>query len=265
MEFSGVITRALRAAREAVRRGDGKVVGRGAYGDITYDLDSLAEEAIERVVRENWPHATMISEEAGVRGSGVPYVLVDPLDGSANALRRVPIYSSAMAISKSPFFKDITASGVMDIVRDELFIAEKSQGCFVNGARAECSQVKNIHDSVICFDMKTAPRPAFPKRAIMNLFNTTKYPRCLGSAALEVAYVCSGRVDAFLEGRVHLRTFDCLPSIFLVREAGGYVKCFNVDLEGLDLRTRGRLAILAAGSKTLGEEIVSFLRKGNGG
>ena len=91
------------------------------------------------------------------------------------------------------------------------------------------------------------------------VMSRTKYPRILGSAALGIAYVAVGRSDAFVAHYGGLRTFDCVPSMFLLESAGGYLATPGLELESLDLSSPARIRLVAAGSRALMEELLGIL------
>ena len=256
MKYRSLIERCLKEAREKVLglKERGMDFGKGAFGDRTYRIDRVSEEAILEVIEEEIPDASIISEELGVRRRGMPFVLMDPIDGSENSVRGVPIYSIALAIAEGPLFKDIVSSGVMDVIHGDIFIAEKGKGAYLNGRRMNVSN-KGIEDGVIFIN------PSFGKgeaKRLIPLLERAGHLRALGSAALETAYVAAGIGEAYVSLGPRLRPFDCLPSLLMVLEAGGYVKTFGSKLEEIPL-DRGRIEYIATNGKALAESILDLV------
>lgn len=267
MDYEGAIVEALNAAQISVSKTYGKIssrveLGQGAHGDVTYRIDKIAERAIIRVLRKRIPNSFIVSEEAGYVGDSQSkiLILVDPLDGSTNAVRPIPFFSSAVAICAGTRYGELVAAGVKDLIHDRIFLATSDQGVTVDGVRAQPAKTERLDQACVGVDMKIDEKSPVGTRALLRLLSKVRYPRFLGSAALETAYVAGGIVDAFVEPRPILRSFDCIPSLFLVDKAGGFVRMLNASLTDLDLRQHQRLAYVAAGNRTLGRSILRLTR-----
>jgi myo-inositol-1(or 4)-monophosphatase len=260
MDYKGLLVQALKKGKDAFRLGKHKPIGYGAYGDLSYDTDKIIEDSIARFILSNID-AKIVTEESGLLGNkdAKVTVLLDPLDGSTNATKGIPIYCAAAAIANGDKFKDIVSSVVMNFVSESIITCEKEKGVFINGKRCKVSSRRELSKAVVCLDVKTDKRFLFNKVKLANLINKIKYPRVLGAAALEIAFVACGITDAYVEARRNLRAFDCLPSIFMVKEAGGFVKVFGEDLDNFNLSSKRRLAFIAANSEDLAREILSCL------
>jgi len=235
-------------------------LGRGAHGDITYRIDRVVEEAAVRAVKRRLPGSLIISEEAGVigGGDGGPLVLIDPVDGSTNASRSVPFYSSAVAILDGYRFSDVSAAGVIDLVNGDMIASEKGGGVTLNGEPTHPSEVRDIDRAYVNVNMRLRDGGSVEGGWLASLLDRVRYPRFMGSAALETAYVAVGRSDAYVQMLPTLRPFDCIGSLFMVKEAGGFVRCLNLDLEEVDLRRPVRLAYVAACCLEVGDSILSL-------
>lgn len=232
-----------------------KAIGRGASGDITHNIDAIAEKLLIDSFRKDLPECTIISEEVGiVRGEdNAPIVLMDPIDGSANAIRGVPLYCATAGILEGRKFSRMKASGVVDLTNGEIIVGDED-GVYLNKTRQKPSRVSKITEAMVSYELKV--RVERPQKVIdkMNeLLAKTKYPRTLGSAALEIAYVAIGRMDAYVAPGKQLRSYDCLPSIFLVKSAGGFVKGVGQNLDDVNVTAKERISFVVAGNKTLGE------------
>jgi len=251
MEF---VREALMAACDAVaesaRRGtSGLALGRGSFGDTTYEVDRAVEDRILKMAAEKLPPATVISEERGIeaRRRAKITLLMDPVDGSTNAKRGVSVYSTSLAIAEGPLFSDIFVAGVVDHVRRRMVWGRRG-AVYEDWTLARPSQSTELRDAVIAFDSKLHMVPEGRLSSVVSLMTATRYPRILSTAALETACVAAGRLDAFVAPYASLRSFDCLPSIFLVREAGGSVDLEPSVLGSLPLDGSVRVNYVAAGN-----------------
>ncbi|MBI4258026.1 MAG: inositol monophosphatase [Thaumarchaeota archaeon] len=249
---SETLLEAYKVSQEHDAGNRGRKAGRGASGDISTEFDLKVEQTIITSIRKRIPDCLIVTEESGVIGhkDSETLALVDPVDGSTNASRGIPFYSSTLAIIEGRKFKNIVAAGVIDLVTGELIYGEKQAGVKVNGQPLlKISENEPVSESCVSINGRIAD-PKY-KDVVTSLLSNLRYPRCLGSAALETAYVALGRVDAYVEPLPRLRTFDCVPSLFLVKEAGGFVKPLNLDLDEADLSKPLRLSYVAARSSKI--------------
>ncbi len=238
-----------------------RIVGEGASGDSTLLLDKIVEEEILTFLNEKIGRCLIVSEEAGVVGeqSSELTVLVDPVDGSTNASRGIPLFSSSIAIAKGRRFSDIEAAGTIDLVSGELITATRGRGCRVDGREAHPSRTDDLRSALVSLSLRVKGEYRNDPNILVNLINNIRHPRILGTAALETAYVAIGRVDGFVEPYPRLRTYDCLPSLFLVKEAKGTYKMLQRSLQDIDLRTKETIGYAAAGCGSLLEKLLKLL------
>ena len=243
---------------------DTSEAGFNPSGDQTFKVDLQAEIAAIRAFKKAGFKGTVFTEESGLikLGDKEVYAVLDPLDGSRNAVRGIPFYSASLAISKSPFFRDVVAAGVMDLLRNQLIYSDGYK-VYVDGVEARPSTVTNVREAYISIlsklrDYDDVSAEAYGER-IMRILRYAGYPRLFGSAALEIAYVAVGLLDAFVDVAPRLRPFDITASLYMVLKAGGYVKTFNVKLNDLKITEIVRVSFIAAGNAELGENIISLL------
>ena len=266
MNYLEIVHEALNAAQNAIApifRGTNisTFLGHGAHGDPTYTIDRVAEDAILNVIKQNIPDAYVVTEEKGQIGneSNEITVLIDPIDGSTNAIHHIPFFSSAIAIAEGKGFRDIVAAGVIDLIHQDVFVGGERGGILLNGISVNPSSNTNLSSAYIFVNPRASSETETWKQDLGRLLVETRYPRCLGSSALETAYVADGRADAFIETRHRLRPFDCVPSMYLILKAGGFVELLGTRVDDLDLRRKVRLGLIAAGNKELGDKIMSIL------
>ena len=259
-DYTSIIEKAFKKlyAEFSRVRGDSKlasVVGRGASGDTTHAIDAMSERLLIDLFRKSMPGCTIVSEEIGmIKGvKGAPIVLMDPIDGSTNAVRGLPVFSATAGILEDRRFRNMKASGTVDLVSGEIIVGD-GRGVYVNGAKHGLSKVSKLEEALISYEVKVrVERPQKLIDKMYELLSRTRYPRVLGSAALEIAYVAVGRMDAYVAPGMQLRSYDCLPSIFLVKSAGGFVQGIGQDIDSIDVMSRERVSFVVAGNKTLGK------------
>lgn len=256
---------ALRTAREsletAYREGTAaRTVGRGFYGDTTYELDRAVEEAVLTLAKRRLPKTTVISEERGIEPdpSAKLTLLLDPIDGSTNAKRRVSLCSTSLALADGATFGDIFVAGVMDHMSGRMIWGSRG-AVYEDWALARPSRMRDLSDAILAFDSKVYRVPHERVEALVRLMKATKYPRIVSTAALETAYVASGRFEAFVAPYADLRSFDCLPAIFLVLEAGGAVDMPENELNAIPLDGSKKVNYVAAGNRALLKAILGRL------
>jgi len=198
-----------------------------ARHDYVSEVDRACEETIRRYLLKRFPDHAVLGEEFGLVGKSDHLWIVDPLDGTSNYLRGIPHFAISIALSVA---ERIEHAVVYDPLRNELFTASRGQGAFLNQQRIRVSGRKELDGAIIA--------TAFPfrKRRLLSayrgmfdaLFERSEDFRRAGAAALDLAYVACGRVDAYLE--LGLQPWDLAAGALLVREAGGVV----TDVHGGD-------------------------------
>src|SRR5437764_8403316 len=189
-----------------------------------YDLVTEADRASERLVverlRSHFPSHSIVAEEGGGHESASEYRwYVDPLDGTTNFAHSFPIFNVTLGLEHAG---EMIAGVIYDPLRQEMFTAERGAGAYLNNRRIRVSNTKRLEDSLAS--------TGFPSRKRHQNVNIHFYHqmamashgvRRTGSAAIDLAYVACGRLDAFWE--FGLKPWDMAAGTLLVREAGGSV------------------------------------------
>lgn len=206
-----------------------EILGRGADGAPSSRLDRVAEAAVlERLEKERAP-VNVLSEEAGFIDRGGDALLVlDPVDGTHNALRGVPAFSVSLALGRARL-SDVEEGLVRDLVSGATYHAARGRGATLDGRpiHAKAFDPKDVLFSVYLGTNATedAARVASRARRVRNL----------GAASLDLCLVARGAADLYYmhsrEERMKLRACDIAAGTLIVREAGGQV----LDLRGRDL------------------------------
>lgn len=266
-KYLDYVKEALTSCFEKIRETDVMMIRRmvslNRFGDQTFGIDRVAEDLIFEKAKKYFENATLISEESEIleigRG-GAPLIIVDPVDGSVNASRGYPCYSSSIAVSDGENLNDIVCSGVINLLNGNTYLAEKHRGAFLNGNRIRVSRVEKIEEALIAIDLNVRGRLAGYVSRISGIIDKAKHVRFLGTDALEICLVASGAADAFIDLRGFLRSLDFAAASLIVREAGGLV----LNEKGEDLNARltpvSRCSIVAAASEKLAEEIFSNVK-----
>jgi len=234
-------TRAARAAGQLLLAASGGEieVEKLARRDVKLAMDRRAEEKIIGILRKDFPDHAILAEECGRLAGRSEYTwIIDPLDGTFNYYRRIPIWCTSIGLMQG---EEEVLGVICDPGRDELFYAEKGKGAFLNGRTIRVSETDTIETGVI--GLALGLRDAFKEKALAGAQRAAlraSKVRSLGSAAMDMAYVACGRMDAYFEFGV--RPWDVAAGIVLVREAGGRISTRRHPGDALDMAaSNGRI------------------------
>jgi myo-inositol-1(or 4)-monophosphatase len=228
-----ILTIAVRAARKA-----GSIINRASLdggalnvrskraNDFVTQVDQAAEQAIIDTVRKAYPEHGFLAEESGASGEKAEYVwIIDPLDGTTNFIHGFPQYCVSIGVQHRG---SLAHAVVYDSNRNELFTASKGGGAFLNDRRIRVSQQTKLADALVGtgFPFKELERLELYSRQLQTMMRSCAGVRRAGAAALDLAYVACGRLDAFWE--LGLSPWDMAAGALLITEAGGLVG----DLQG---------------------------------
>ncbi len=236
-----------------------RALEKGAGGDRTFAVDKQAEDCILSGLAALREPMSIISEELGAREilGGGQRVLIDPIDGSKNAISGLPVYCAAIAVADGDTVGDITQGYVINLLSGDEFWAVKGQGAFFNGRRLQTQQDDVMR--VIAFE---AQQPSRDIRLLLPLLSSARRVRCLGAVALDLAHVAYSSISVFYTNAPS-RSIDFAAGALFVREAGGVVtdaSGFAIDEAPLDL---GRsVSLLASGNSRLHELALGIIGAG---
>jgi myo-inositol-1(or 4)-monophosphatase len=220
-----IAVRAARKAGSVINRatldGAGFEVRAKQQNDFVTRVDHAAEEAILEIVRKSYPDHAVLAEESGAAAGAAEYQwIIDPLDGTTNFIHGFPQYCVSIAIRH----RDVLAHGVIyDPNRNELFTASQGRGAFLNDRRIRVSKCLRLGEALIGtgFPFREGARIDLYTNQLKNLMQKTAGVRRAGAAALDLAYVACGRLDAFWE--LGLSPWDMAAGALMIQEAGGLV------------------------------------------
>ncbi|RJQ42308.1 MAG: hypothetical protein C4550_00095, partial [Nitrospiraceae bacterium] len=133
-------------------------LGTGASGDKTFPIDKKAEEIIISGLEKSGEPLTIVSEEIGIQDikGGGRKVLIDPIDGSKNAIAGIPFYCTSIAVADGDTIGDIETAYVINLINGDEFWAEKNKGAFLNGERISTQKDKEMY--LIAYEAQTPGR-----------------------------------------------------------------------------------------------------------
>ena len=175
------------------------------------DFVTNADKKVEKILIDELSKAkknySILSEESGyIKNDDEDNIwIIDPIDGTTNLFHGVPHFCICIALKS---YEVITTGLIFDPIKDEMFYAEKNNGSYLNNKRIRVSKKKNLNECLFASNGKKYK-------------NFELASRNSGSAALDMAYVASGRYDGFFQENLNL--WDIAPGILLIQEAGGII------------------------------------------
>lgn len=269
----------------------GKIVKMGADGTPTKFIDLVAENKVVEVLEDIGRPVTLISEEIGEfkigEGSSEVVFVVDPLDGTSNALKNIPAYAISIAIADASSISkthktsknlentlghqnlnletsnrpqdqltigDIEIGFVKNLATGDLYEAVKGQGAMLNGKKLVPSTQKDISKSSIGAYIYRAEMDKVDK-----LCKAVRRMRILGSVAIELCYVADGTYDAFIDIRGNLRIVDMSAAKLIIEETRGIVTDEKCQPLNGKLNVLERTSIVAACNPIIHSDVIQIL------
>ena len=203
-------------------------VTKKTHSDFVSEVDRAAEDAIIKILHTAYPDHAILAEESGSHGDHATAEyqwIIDPLDGTTNFLHGFPKYSVSIALRHKG---KLTHAVVYDPNMNELFVASRGNGAYLNDRRIRVSKRTRLEDCLIGTGLPFRDLTHMDAYFAMlkDIVPRTAGIRRPGSAALDLAYVAAGRYDGFWE--IGLAPWDMAAGCLLITEAGGLVG----DLEG---------------------------------
>ncbi len=179
--------------------------------DFVTNSDLKTEKIIIEELKKAKPNYSILSEENGTENNRDKdnTWIIDPIDGTVNFLHGIPHFAISIALRSK---NELISGLIYDPIKNEMFYAEKNNGAFFNNQRIRVSKKNNLDDCLFCTGERN--------------FETDIPFRKSGCAALDMAYVASGRYDGYFQNNLNL--WDIAAGIVLVKEAGGVIN--EIDL-----------------------------------
>jgi myo-inositol-1(or 4)-monophosphatase len=234
---------AAKEAGEALRKGFGwqhSVRYKGEV-DLVTEVDEQAEQVIREILLGSFPAYGMLAEEGGALvGEEDARWIVDPLDGTTNYAHQLPIFCVSIALERAG---EVVLGVVHDPIREEVYVAERGGGAALNGEPIRVSDTDELIQALIATGFPY-DRPKLPEA--LDLFGRfaaiTRGMRRLGSTALDLCHVASGRLDGYYERGIW--AWDVAAGSLILKEAGGKV----TDYRGGELNLEGREIVASNGA-----------------
>jgi len=222
---------AVRAARRAgeviirsLNRLESLTVASKGRNDFVTEVDHAAEHEIISTIRRHYPQHAFLAEESGASGESDTVWIIDPLDGTTNFMHGFPVFAVSIACQIKGRLEHAV---VYDPMRGELFTASRGAGAHLDNHRMRVSKARGLEGALIATGFPYRANISFLDAYLDMLKAVTQQAagiRRPGAAALDLAYVAAGRVDAFWE--IGLSPWDTAAGVLLIEEAGGTVSDF---------------------------------------
>ena len=219
-------------------------MGRGAGGDMSRQIDLVAEKTVIDFLRRRRIDATIIGEECGRIEGRKGYVIMDAIDGTTNAVRGIPFYCCSLAYATDFSLSTITDAAIIDLARGDLYSASRGKGSFLNGKRIAAKK-ESPPDPTIGINV-SGVKPSVVERLAPIIANAD-HTRQFGANALEMCFLARGLLDAYVDLRGKIRPTDIAAGYLIAKEAGAKVYSDDgSDLESdLDVKTRLSYVVVA--------------------
>ena len=233
-----IMIKACEKASKVLIRDFGEVenlqVSKKGPKDFVTNADKKAEKILINELSKK--KFSIISEEAGkiIQENKNSFWIIDPIDGTTNFLHGIPHFCISLALISS---NEIISGVIFDPIKNEIFYAEKNTGAFFNNQRIRVSKKNNLDECLFGSNLEGV------KNIDLNL-------RISGSAALDLAYVASGRLDGFYQKKLNI--WDIAAGILIITEAGG-------KLNSIDIKKIKNHKIIAS-SETIYENLNKLLK-----
>jgi myo-inositol-1(or 4)-monophosphatase len=235
--------------------------GRGAGGDISRNIDIIAEKTVLDYLKEINFDCIVLGEECGrveLSKQSKGFIIMDAIDGSANAVRGVPFFCSSLAFAKEDRLSSITDGVITDLSNGDMYWASKDRGAFLNKSRIKVHDKEPIY-KIIGINTSGATHELMNR--LYPIFEQHNHIRHFGANALEMALFARGLLDIFIDLRDKIRVQDIAAGYVIVKEAGGILLDANLNLLDADLSYKTRISFIAASNQKILDDIVSQIKK----
>ena len=220
-----IMIKAAEKASKSIIRDFGEIeklqVSKKGPRDFVTKTDKHVEKILIEELSKTKKNYSFLTEETGViKNKDKENIwIIDPIDGTTNFLHGIPHFAISIALKS----KDELLSGlIFDPIKDEMFFAEKDKGAFLNNQRLRVSNKNSLEECLFSSNNEGV------KFSNLNM-------RCSGSAALDLAYVASGRLDGYFQNKINL--WDVAAGALMIKEAGGIVNNISeFDINNINIK-----------------------------
>lgn len=225
--------------------------------DLVTNIDQETEQYFIEKIKGTYPEHKILGEEGYgdnvTRLNGIVWI-IDPIDGTMNFIHQQRNFAISIGIYEDGIGK---IGLIYDVVHDELYHAFKGEGVFLNGEELPKLETRTVSESIIALNATwVTENRRLPPELLSPLVKQARGTRSYGSAALEMVYLASGRIDAYITPR--LAPWDFAAGIIMIKELGGVAT--NLRGEQLDLLNQSSVFVAKPGLH--GEILKNYLKDG---
>ena len=197
-----------------------QVLKKGPYDFVTKTDKNVEKILIEELSKTKKNYSFITEETGNIKNQDKNNIwVIDPIDGTTNFLHGIPHFAISIALKSK---EEILSGLIFDPIKDEMFYAEKDKGAFLNNQRLRVSKKNSLEECLFSSNHEGV------KFSNLNM-------RYSGCAALDLAYVASGRLDGFFHNKINL--WDVAAGALMVKEAGGIVNNLNkFNINNIDIK-----------------------------
>lgn len=256
-ELEGFKELAIEAARRAgklLRESFGQAhdyAHKTSFVDLVTDCDHRAQALIISMLQRECPNHQILSEELFQKDTNSEYKwIIDPLDGTMNFVHGYPLFCVSIALEEAG---EVILGVAYSPITDELFVAKKGEGAFLNDKKIRVSQTQKLSESLLATGFPNLAGIQENVKHFLNFINKAQGIRRDGSAVLDLCYVACGRFDGFWE--LYLKPWDVAAGSLIIKEAGGVI----TDFEGKAFNIYGNETLASNG--LIHREMVEVLKQ----
>src|SRR5215217_2498173 len=258
----------------------------GAGGDISRKIDIVAETAVLNTIKSNNISPVIIGEECGIvnlnksfssssssssslsssSNNDNGFVIMDAVDGTANAIRGIPFSCCSLAFANEFKLSSVTDAVVLDLFTGDIYSASKQKGSFFNNKKISVKNEKDFRSITSLEDLKSidvligtnvSGVPSHVLGEISKVISFSSHIRHFGANALELCYFARGFMDAYIDIRGKIRSTDMAAAYLIAKEAGGILYSSNGQELDSELGLKNKLSFYAVSNKRLFDLIKS--------
>jgi fructose-1,6-bisphosphatase/inositol monophosphatase family enzyme len=235
-----------KAVKENIGNADiGRIVKNGADGSPTKMIDEIAENIALSTVKDNSEKMNILSEEAGfIDNGGEKTIILDPVDGTFNAVQNIPFYAVSIAVGTKKV-SDVEYGVVKNLVNGDLFEAEKGKGAFLNGKKISTKSFDEKNPTFSVYLGRKASSKAY------EISKKARRIRSMGCASLDLCMVANASTDMYYQVGNPIRITDIAAGVLILREAGGEVYDEDKKILDMGLNLKERKNFIAVGDKKI--------------
>jgi myo-inositol-1(or 4)-monophosphatase len=229
-------------------------LGIGAGGDWSRKIDIEAEEVIVKTIQKHGMSPTVIGEECGEIPGREGYLIVDPIDGTTNAISGLPFYCCSLAYATEKRLSSVLHAAIMDLSRGEIYTASIGRGVWVNDVKLDAGYSRRQDDELI-IGMNISRTSLYDLSTLSKIIGIAEHIRLFGANALELCYLAKGSLDAYIDLRGKIRATDIAAAYLIVKEAGGVMYSPVDEVLDSELNANSKMSYLAFSNHNLHDPI----------